>query len=295
MDSEVENEEPAQDSASLCQYTSHCNTGSHDYRKVISHIFGRNKKCTTQIPEHCWIIYCRKHYQRTRYRTNKAQIRQYFRIQFDNLARQLTRMEKWGGVDSWTIGIRKKERDLLNAEDRRVAQLRASDGSVDYETVTDIQRSPERFLLRYIGENKSWHDVRNLVHRIQQEVERLGLRDLPGFELLPNIDPTKYPPLGLRKVTKGETAQNGRSRKRTRLSSSPSRDGSTSSGSKRRRLIRKTPRHHDSDDDIRLEDEMESSAGSTDDNSSVQQFDTLPVKKSSKAARTTEDILQQGE
>ena len=100
------------DNPSLCQYTAKCNTGSRDYRKVISHIFGRNKKCTTQIPESCWIIYCRKHYQRTRYRTSKAEVKTYFNIQFDNLARQLTRMERWGGVRSWTIALRKKERGM---------------------------------------------------------------------------------------------------------------------------------------------------------------------------------------
>ena len=107
---EEEDDESADDNPSLCQYTAKCNTGSRDYRKVISHIFGRNKKCTTQIPESCWIIYCRKHYQRTRYRTSKAEVKTYFNIQFDNLARQLTRMERWGGVRSWTIALRKKER-----------------------------------------------------------------------------------------------------------------------------------------------------------------------------------------
>ena len=105
-----EEDEPTEDNPSLCQYTAKCNTGSFEYRKVISHIFGRNKKCTTQIPESCWIVYCRKHYQRTRYRTSKAQVKTYFNIQFDNLARQLTRMERWGGVRSWTIALRKKER-----------------------------------------------------------------------------------------------------------------------------------------------------------------------------------------
>ena len=111
-DQSEEDDESADENPSLCQYTAKCNTGSRDYRKVISHIFGRNKKCTTQIPESCWIIYCRKHYQRTRYRTSKAEVKTYFNIQFDNLARQLTRMERWGGVRSWTIALRKKERGM---------------------------------------------------------------------------------------------------------------------------------------------------------------------------------------
>ena len=32
------------------------------------HVFGRNKRCTHQIPDDCWIKYCRKHYQRQKYR-----------------------------------------------------------------------------------------------------------------------------------------------------------------------------------------------------------------------------------
>ncbi|RAH64453.1 putative pathogenicity factor, partial [Aspergillus aculeatinus CBS 121060] len=39
------------------------------YRKLISHIFGRNKHSTKQIPATLWCCYyCRKHYQRARYR-----------------------------------------------------------------------------------------------------------------------------------------------------------------------------------------------------------------------------------
>ncbi|KAL8946270.1 MAG: hypothetical protein Q9183_007929, partial [Haloplaca sp. 2 TL-2023] len=48
-----------------------CTLSSGDHRKVVSHIFGRNKRCTHQIPEDCWIKYCRKHYQRQKYRCPK--------------------------------------------------------------------------------------------------------------------------------------------------------------------------------------------------------------------------------
>ncbi|KAL4775759.1 hypothetical protein BDW60DRAFT_204324 [Aspergillus nidulans var. acristatus] len=46
--------------------------GEHPYpRKVISHIFGRKKKVTQQIPPWICVYYCRRHYQRARYRAGK--------------------------------------------------------------------------------------------------------------------------------------------------------------------------------------------------------------------------------
>ncbi|PYI30048.1 hypothetical protein BP00DRAFT_215855 [Aspergillus indologenus CBS 114.80] len=56
-----------------CAYTRTCTTTTpghpQHYRKLISHIFGRNKHSTKQIPAALWCCYyCRKHYQRARYR-----------------------------------------------------------------------------------------------------------------------------------------------------------------------------------------------------------------------------------
>ena len=306
-DTEDTAEEPAEESPSLCQYTASCNTGSRDYRKVISHIFGRNKKCTTQIPDSCWIVYCRKHYQRTRYRTNKDLVKQYFIIQFDNLRRQLTRMERWGGVISWTIGLRKKERDILNAEDRQIAQLRASGVSVDNEAVARIQRCGERFMLGYIGENKTWAEVRHVVDVIEREVKRLGMTELPGFELLPDIDSDEHPPVGARKAMhKAATPRSVvGSRRRAKTSMSTSRVRSSSGASKRRRLVQRTPRCEDSEESVvkSEDDERESPAETRDiaEPSSRGNFvirgeklDSKPAKKSSKTPRTTEDALGQG-
>ena len=44
-----------------------------DHRKVVSHIFGRNKACTRKLPENLWILWCRKHYQRFKYRAEDAE------------------------------------------------------------------------------------------------------------------------------------------------------------------------------------------------------------------------------
>ena len=304
-DVDEDEEDTSLQPSSLCQYTSQCNTGSQDYRKVISHIFGRNKKCTTQIPDSCWIIYCRKHYQRTRYRTSKAQVKNYFRIQFDNLARQLTRMEKWGGVRSWNIGLRKKEREILSAEDSALAQLQATGASIDNETVARVHRCRERYLLPYIGDNKTFDDVRRFTRAIEREVERSGATELPGFELLPDIDLEEHPAGGARNNIKFETTRSsaGPSRKQKKQLSSTSRGQSTPKAPNRRRLVRGTPLLEDDEDGMMLEDvKMEppaetakiSESASTKDLSIKDQQRAKPANKKGDKSRTTEDILEQG-
>ena len=305
FEDENEEEDTTLQAPSLCQYTSQCNTGSQDYRKVISHIFGRNKKCTTQIPDSCWIIYCRKHYQRTRYRTSKAQVKNYFRIQFDNLARQLTRMEKWGGVRSWTIGLRKKEREILSAEDSALAQLQVPGASIDNETIARVHRCRERYLLPYVGDNKTYNDVRRFTHAIQQEVERSGATELPGFELLPDIDLEEHPAGGAKNTIKFETTRSSvePSRKQTKPLSSMSRSRSTSRAPNRRRLVQGTRPREDDEDSVELEgDNMESPAETPEIGDSTllknlsikDQQRAKAINKKTNSSRTTEEILEEG-
>ena len=188
--------DPNEGQTSRCQYMKQCRTGSLDYRKVVSHIFGRNKKCTTQIPEECWIEYCRKHYQRTRYRTTKAQSKKYFNVQFDILQRQITRLERWGQVRSWEIAIRKKERDTLKKEDDEMIRHRSSGNGVNQAIWDRVHRCSERKLMPFVGKNKDYDHVKEFLDYIQREVARGTFEDMPGFELLPNIDSKAYPPRG---------------------------------------------------------------------------------------------------
>ena len=188
--------DPNEGQTSRCQYMKQCRTGSLDYRKVVSHIFGRNKKCTTQIPEECWIEYCRKHYQRTRYRTTKAQSKKYFNVQFDILQRQITRLERWGQVRSWEIAIRKKERDTLKKEDDEMIRHRASGNGVNQAIWDRVHRCSERKLMPFVGKNKDYDHIKEFLDYIQREVARGTFEDMPGFELLPNIDSKAYPPRG---------------------------------------------------------------------------------------------------
>ncbi|CRG88149.1 hypothetical protein PISL3812_05176 [Talaromyces islandicus] len=75
-------------------------------RKVVSHIFGRNKICTVFIPDECWVWWCRKHYQRCRYHTDNWALKQ-----IDILYENLDKIESWGGVESFTLSLRKREND----------------------------------------------------------------------------------------------------------------------------------------------------------------------------------------
>ncbi|PGH35313.1 hypothetical protein GX50_01893 [[Emmonsia] crescens] len=88
-----------------CQFSGEaCSTESNHYRKVISHIFGRNKKCTVGIPQYVWIHYCRKHYQRARYRTAEWPFRQC-----DLAVDTIQNMRAWGGVESFNLQLRRRE------------------------------------------------------------------------------------------------------------------------------------------------------------------------------------------
>lgn len=87
------------------------NTPSKHPRKVISHIFGRNKTATKLFPPHVWVHYCRKHYQRARYRS-----REWPFTQCDLLLDSLRRMEAWGGVAGFEVILRRREVERVDEE-----------------------------------------------------------------------------------------------------------------------------------------------------------------------------------
>ncbi|KAI4139516.1 MAG: hypothetical protein L6R39_006252 [Caloplaca ligustica] len=157
-----------------------CTLGSGDHRKVVSHIFGRNKRCTHQIPDDCWIKYCRKHYQRQKYRCPAD----WFETQLTLVDEQIDKMEAWGGITSWTIAIRKKEREILDTENAHLAQ---------HNRLPDGPHSRERFLLPYLGSNKTFDEIRELINVINRECDSTGNKTLPSFELLPAIDERRNP------------------------------------------------------------------------------------------------------
>ncbi|KAL8851470.1 MAG: hypothetical protein Q9221_003649 [Calogaya cf. arnoldii] len=157
-----------------------CTLNSGDHRKVTSHVFGRNKRETHQIPEECWIKYCRKHYQRQKYRCPA----EWFETQLLLVDGQLDRLEAWGGVIDWTIQLRKKEREAVDRENNHQAI---------HGSLPDGPLSRERFLLPYLGANKTFAEVREVVNVINKECDDTHNLTLPSFEFLPRIDERRNP------------------------------------------------------------------------------------------------------
>ncbi|QGA15736.1 hypothetical protein EYB26_003396 [Talaromyces marneffei] len=118
----------------LCQYTDMennvwgpCNENPNpediNARKIVSHIFGRNKKPTQNIPDELWIWYCRKHYQRSKYTCSN----QWPQKQVDLVRLALDNFEKWGEILYWNVVLRKREQD-------RQERTRRSASSMDSPT-----------------------------------------------------------------------------------------------------------------------------------------------------------------
>ena len=162
-----------------CVAVTTCVANSGDHRKVVSHIFGRNKACTRGLPNDLWIFWCRKHYQRMKYRAEDAE--NWHTIQMGLVRKQLQTFEDWGEVRFWIIALRKTEQDTITKENENGA------------TYTN-QASPcwERFLLPYLGSNKTFGQVREVLDVIERKFNESEYRNrekklkmFPGVEFLP--------------------------------------------------------------------------------------------------------------
>lgn len=191
-----------------CSYCNICTTGS-PLRKVVSHIFGRNKLSTRQIPKNVWVYYCRKHYQRSRYRNPRGFARQ----QVSLVKRQCERLELWGGVKDWVIKVRRREELRMNREGDNGEDIDEVDDELEEHTAgeepepndggptsgessrrnstaTTRRRSStggNNWIMRHTGIEKTINDIYILLQRIEIEVQENGGK-FPDVELLPNVD-----------------------------------------------------------------------------------------------------------
>lgn len=200
-----------------CSYTAACSTAS-PLRKVVSHIFGRNKLCTRQIPKGVWVHYCRKHYQRSRYRNPSG----FALLQCDLVRKQIDRLNMWGGVSNWIIKIRKREELRLNRENAELAAGRtgealASDGDEYMGIVRGTQQmmtltnqrslstnvgshharsrrtsrptassTSSRWLIKFTGSGKTTREVLEVLDIIETEIRDTKC-NFPDIEILPNV------------------------------------------------------------------------------------------------------------
>lgn len=185
----------------LCMYIPNCDTGSQ-LRKAISHIFGRNKMCTRLIPAEVWVHYCRKHYQRSRYRNPK----EYAKLQCDLVQQQIRRVHEWsvenasrglpGVVKDWGLAIRKREQkrlDELTGAKKRNAHAAFDDGlrSDDEDGsgrshILPATAVPD-WLLQECGENYTTHKIIEIFNRLHAEILADTMVCFPDIEILPNI------------------------------------------------------------------------------------------------------------
>ncbi|KAK9319917.1 hypothetical protein V1517DRAFT_341257 [Lipomyces orientalis] len=152
-------------------------------RKVVSHIFGRNKRQTLAIPEDMWVSICRRHYQRESYRKETFPI-----LQTKLVRMQLDKLEQWGKVSSFSV-IRSKPKRYASRNSYATPlsprsqsyPLPAND--IDIQTVIDgivDDQSPHSF-----------SEIKRLLVTIQEYLEREtdpSLRVFPNIEILPNIE-----------------------------------------------------------------------------------------------------------
>lgn len=229
-----------------CMAVPRCITKCGSHRKVTSHLFGRNKSQTKQMPEYCFPTYCRKHYQRLKFRCEKNGT--WVFVQVDLVGKQLDRLEDWGHVDSWNVVLHKGVQDKLNADNAALAEkaIKAHNKAVqaalaiprpdpmkissllndataatttaarntsaedsDSETPdgsegTDSEKAAlddenEQILLPYLGNGKSFEDLRYILDLITDQAKSSAstdkkARSFPGIEFLPNIDRRRFPP-----------------------------------------------------------------------------------------------------
>lgn len=177
-----------------CMFTENCDTGSQ-LRKAISHIFGRNKMCTRLIPDEVWVHYCRKHYQRSRYRNPKM----YANVQCELVERQVRLIEEWsegnrlnnrpGVVRSWGLAVRKREQkrlDDLSASRKRNASAMDDDVDDAPDGANPPHTAVPKWLRDICGKGYATWQIQEMVLRLFREINENQI-SFPDIEILPDI------------------------------------------------------------------------------------------------------------
>lgn len=188
----------------VCMYRGDCQTGSQ-LRKAISHIFGRNKLCTRMIPTGVWVHYCRKHYQRTRYRNGG----EYPQRQIGLVQEQIKRVQAWSDANQrrvkgpilldWSLAVRKREQMRLDSKMAATGKKRPfqEDAEEEEEEAYDEDRTdlsgtavPD-WIVRDIGKDYKTNEILEIVEHLKLDIDQGRLQQIPDIEILPNILPDK--------------------------------------------------------------------------------------------------------
>uniref|UniRef100_A0ACC1R3W9 Uncharacterized protein n=1 Tax=Lecanicillium saksenae TaxID=468837 RepID=A0ACC1R3W9_9HYPO len=164
-----------QDQEAYCMFVKDCDTGSQ-LRKAISHLFGRNKACTLRIPKHVWVYYCRKHYQRIRYRNAKT----YPLNQMELVKLQILRLQAWSEdnrkqqngayIRMWTLSLRKREQSRI--ENGSAGGGMADDASAAVNDARSIAGTavPE-WLIQRVAAGYTTEEILDVAERLHKEIK----------------------------------------------------------------------------------------------------------------------------
>ncbi|MCJ1389012.1 hypothetical protein MMC18_001865 [Xylographa bjoerkii] len=203
-----------------CTFVEGCILDSPD-RKVISHFFGRNKKCTRAIPEDVWAPFCRRHYQRTRYRN----VDNFGGVQLDLVRRTVENLQNWGGVAHFELILRKRAMQAIKRDEKhdREQKINPRSTTTRISPNPDKSRCAETWLVPYLGKQKSFEDILKVVDLIEEHVTDNNCKP-PEFEILPFYKPGRMnlptskktlketsKPKGIRKHQSGRTSSRSRS------------------------------------------------------------------------------------
>lgn len=203
----------------VCMFQADCDTNSQ-LRKAISHIFGRNKMCTRLVPADVWVHYCRKHYQRSRYRNPK----EYAKLQCDLVQKQIRRIHDWslgnqqrglpGVVQDWGLAVRKREQkriDELSGAKRKRSGSQFDDSEDDDNSTLPATAVP-RWLRTLCGKGYDTHSILNIFNRLHTEILADMMPQFPDIEILPNITTESEEPQQPKGYAKRAVAATGHKR-----------------------------------------------------------------------------------
>jgi hypothetical protein len=153
--------------------------------------------CTRRIPSHVWVWYCRKHYQRARYRNAKEWART---LQYDLVSRQIKRLQEWseensrcgegGVVQDYKLAIRKREQRRLEAQkpkgERECSDSEADEASEAQGDASSSTAVPD-WLLNLSGRSHNARRIMEIIDGIQADLTTNNLSAWPDIEILPNI------------------------------------------------------------------------------------------------------------
>ncbi|PFH60701.1 hypothetical protein XA68_10500 [Ophiocordyceps unilateralis] len=183
---ELAKRDEAQPEEPVCMYVADCDTGSQ-LRKAISHLFGRNKSCTLKIPKEVWVYYCRKHYQRIRYRN----AREYPTKQMELVKMQIRRLQTWSEnnkakgsgpvIQQWSLSLRKREQNRLESGKGAAGEEREDEhGAHGGNAVPD-------WIIQIVGQGYTTEKIYEVAQRLHDDIKDGLLGQVPEIEFLPDI------------------------------------------------------------------------------------------------------------